>query len=388
MISSASHISARRSIGNTPPRWKHEFLAGWAGNSNIRASMSESAGSTSAASVRVVRSTMNVAIFFATLALVCGVIRSQLPFPEILGVYQKWLYFRKHQDAYDVLFIGSSRLYHQVIPLQFDEEVKSASGKAVRSFNFGYDGMWPPESFWLLRKLLQEKPARLRWVFIDCIEIVAKLDERNSETRRTAYWHDWTHTRMAWDAVAESKMPFLRKWDLGSKHGTFLLRQWLNKGRGAEWLAYRVGVEKRKKTERWDPPKAWKDREGFEPEKDIPFAGPAREEYEQALAERRRNNPKLQVKSSYRRALDAVVREVRAAGAEPILLTMPVMTSRQNFTGLPNDVAVWRYDDPDEYPLLSMGDNHYDGEHLNHAGAQILTKLLAERFAREVLKAQ
>ena len=63
------------------------------------------------------------------------------------------------------------------------------------------------------------------------------------------------------------------------------------------------------------------------------------------------------------------------------------MTSRQNFTGLPEGVAVWRYDDPNEYPMLSDGENHYDGEHLNHAGARILTSLMAERFAREILKA-
>ena len=56
-----------------------------------------------------------------------------------------------------------------------------------RSFNFGYDGMWPPESFYLLRQLLALRPAPAKWVVIDLMDINTQLDERNNSTLRMAY---------------------------------------------------------------------------------------------------------------------------------------------------------------------------------------------------------
>jgi hypothetical protein len=75
------------------------------------------------------------------------------------------------------------------------------------------------------------------------------------------------------------------------------------------------------------------------------------------------------------------VAEVRAVGAEPILVVAPTLDPRENFRELPPGVAVWRYHDVDAYPALYDAENRYDPTHLNDAGAQIFTDLLAARFA-------
>jgi hypothetical protein len=324
---------------------------------------------------------LNAAIFLAGLIAVCASIRATLPFPEVVGVYQKWLYFGKHKDRYDVLFLGSSRFYHQIIPKQFDERVSAATGRELRSFNFGYDAMWPPESFWMLRQLLAMKPAKLRWVFIDCIDIIAKLDERNTSTRRTAYWHDAPHTFMALDSVGDMGIPLRRKRDLVVGHMTHLFRQWTNQGRGAEQLTFEFGLEKRKKAAKWDPPKAWDGNEGYEPETKVAFEGKEREKFEADVAAQRQSFPPYPTRPSFLRALNKIIAEVRAAGAEPILVVTPTVDPRENFQELPPDVTVWRYHDANEFPALYETANRYDGAHLNDAGARIFTDLLAARFS-------
>src|SRR6185295_4580036 len=142
----------------------------------------------------------NSVFFLVACAAGCALVGRFAPFPEVPGIFPKWSYFARNRDRIDVLFVGSSRFYHQIIPAQFDAAVGEG-----RSFNFGYDGMWPPESFYLLRRLLDLRPARLKWVVIDLMDINTQLDALNVSTLRMAYWHDLRHTALAFrDIVASS----------------------------------------------------------------------------------------------------------------------------------------------------------------------------------------
>jgi hypothetical protein len=329
-----------------------------------------------------IRVLLSVACFFAAFAAVCAGVRKSQAFPEVVGIYPKWLYFGKNKDRYDVLFLGSSRFYHQIIPLQFDQRVVAARGgdKGVRSFNFGYDAMWPPESFYMMRRILELKPARLKWVFIDTLGMVANLEAENRDTQRTAYWHDWQHTRIAWEGVMDMPSPPVRKWRLLAGHGSLFVRQMTNQGRGAEWLNYAMGVEKRKKASRWALPKVWAATEGYAAEPSVAFSGKALERYEEKVEEMREGIPEVPARPSFRRALDDIVREVKAAGMEPILILPPSVDFRENFTGLPEGVPTWRYNDPVSFTELYETANRFDDAHLNHSGAMIFTDLLAAKF--------
>jgi hypothetical protein len=331
------------------------------------------------------RVVVNAAFFVAAFAAVCGAIRGALPFPEVVGIYPKWLYFGKHKDSYDLLFLGSSRFYHQIIPKQFDASVAATvPAHPVKSFNFGYDAMWPPESFFMLRRILETKPARMKWVVIDALGIVANLEAENRDTQRTAYWHDWQHTRIAWEGVMDMPLPPIRKWRLLVGHGSLLAKQWTNQGGGAEWLNYRMGVEKRKKASRWAPPKAWADTEGYAAEPKVMLTGAALERYEEKVQQLRANFPEVPARPAFRRALQDAVDEVRRTGMRPILVIPPSVDPRENFTGLPEGVPVWRYNNPVRYPELYEARHRFDDAHLNHDGAVLFTDLLAKEFAEYV----
>src|SRR4051812_30071776 len=99
----------------------------------------------------------------------CRGIDRVLPFPAVPAVGPKYRYFAANRDNYDVLFLGSSRFYHQIIPREFDAAVEKLTGQRLRSFNAAYDAVWPPESYYYLRKLLELRPGKLRWVVIDAM---------------------------------------------------------------------------------------------------------------------------------------------------------------------------------------------------------------------------
>lgn len=325
-------------------------------------------------------------IFAGALVGGCALIHAAMPFPKVLGIYQKWLYFQRNKEKIDVLFLGSSRVYHQVIPKQFDAQVKAATGKEFRSFNAAYDAMWPPESLYNLRQLLAMKPKNLRYVVLECLDIFPDLPEEARSTRRTAYWHDWRHTKMAWAGVRDMKGDPLYKWELVNAHGNILFRNWTNQGRGAEWLSYEFGVERRKKASRWDPPAGWRDREGYEPEPDEPIAGQELARFQRGVAGVTKKFPPSEIKPSLRDAFTEIVAEIRKAGAEPIILGTPTVLPNENFTQLLEGVTIWSYHDPNLYPALYLPENRHDFTHLNDAGARAFTDLLAKRFAEHLSK--
>lgn len=332
----------------------------------------------------VLRSLLNSAVFGLALAGTCVAIGAAQPFPKVLGVYQKWLYFKKNKDQFDTIFVGSSRVYHGVVATQFDDRVKQATGQSLRSFNAAYDAMWPPESLFMVRQLLAMKPAKLRWVFLECLDIYADLHAETRDTRRTAYWHDWRHTAMAWASIRDRAFDPLDRWQVTSGHATILLRNWTNQGLGAEWLGYEFGVERRKKDSRWDPPEEWKHQGGYQPEPDEPLTERDRRTFLAGVEARKKAFPPRPMPPSLRDAFAAIIAEIRAAGAEPIILVTPTIRPEENFAGFAPDVTVWSYHDAHQYPALYDPANRHDPTHLNDAGAKIFTDLLADRFAAKL----
>ena len=119
-------------------------------------------------------------------------IHSFLPPSIPTGVASKLKFFSAHKDEFDTLFIGTSRVYYALSPEIFDG-VTRASGIPTRSFNFGVDGMHPPENFYLIEQILKTKPKNLKWVFLETEDIQTKWDSALG-TQRVLYWHDWRRT--------------------------------------------------------------------------------------------------------------------------------------------------------------------------------------------------
>ena len=149
------------------------------------------------------RGVFNSGIAALAFVLACASLNAFLPFPEIDVVSRNLRFFRQHQDDFDTVFIGSSRIHHQVSPAIFDRAMRQA-GLPTRTFNFGINGMSPQENGYLLERLLGAKPRHLRWVFIELDELQTKRIPEAEGTRRSLYWHDRKRTSLVLRAILDA----------------------------------------------------------------------------------------------------------------------------------------------------------------------------------------
>ena len=317
------------------------------------------------------RALCNGVFFLVACAAGCALVGKLAPFPEVPGIFPKWEYFQANRDRIDVLFIGSSRFYHQIIPAQFD----AATG-AAHSFNCAYDGMWPPESYYLLRKLLALRPAHLRWVVVDLMDINTQLDARNDSTLRMAYWHDLAHTRIAFADILASKFHWNQKFDLLAQHGRLCFSQILNLGRGSELLNKQLVVNP------W-PKKipVWANTAGYDVGPDRGMEGTIRDGFVKTVDRLKVELKPAPVRPVFRAALHDLIGDIRRAGAEPIFVIAPTINGRENFTELPDNATVFPLNHPADHPELFDPAKHYDAWHLNGKGAVDFTAILAKKFS-------
>lgn len=313
---------------------------------------------------------LNGMCFVAGFLVATVLIGSLMPFPAVPEVGPKYRLLKEHRADVDTIFVGSSRIYHQIDPQQFDTEVAALGGSA-RSLNLAYDSLWPPESFYFTRCLLALRPPKLRWVFIELMALHPEIEARNDRTMRTAYWHDWRHTRIVWRSIFGSSESWAEKLRLATGHAAIFLRWNVNFGRGSEILP----------TIKQERPAKWINRAGFLPENDRSISGDDLPRFLGTVAQLRASLPFHPVSPVYREALDDLVAEVRRAGAQPVFVLTPSLDWHENMTGLPAGIPIFSFNDPGKYPTLYEADRHYDAWHLNEKGAAEFTSLLARRFA-------
>lgn len=334
---------------------------------------------------------VNVGVFLAALVLVHCVTEAMLPTPTAGEVSEKLAYFVRHKDEFDAVFVGSSRVSAQIAPGVFDPVVAAQTGRPMRSFNFGVPSMYLPESLYVIDCILAQRPARLRWMFIELDEPRLRVEERAGLVHRELYWHGWRETALMNAAILALRG--LHKEDrLGMLAHQWALfgRRWGQVGRAREWLETPL------------PPTATTTSLGTAADGYTPYLTTLGEEnggskdmrqelrnYTAAAASLKkarqqvssdRNPPAL-----LRWLLAEKVRALRARNVAPVFLVAPVTTGEEQFLQLSDDATfrpLFAFNDPAAYPELYEPAVRADTMHLNAAGSLRLTRLLADRFSR------
>src|SRR5438552_18926246 len=109
----------------------------------------------------VARNLLYALIALAALITTGALIHALFPPMIPKGVAAKLKYFSEHKDEFDTVIVGTSQLYYSVSPKIFDATTRE-NGLPTRSFNFGIDGMHPPENFYVLDQILKTKPKNLK----------------------------------------------------------------------------------------------------------------------------------------------------------------------------------------------------------------------------------
>jgi len=326
-----------------------------------------------------------VAIALAVLLATSFVFHALLPpsIPE--GVAEKLEFFAKHKDQFDTLFLGSSRFYHAVSPESFDN-ITRENGVPTRAFNFGIDGMNPPENFYVLDQILKTEPRSLKWVFVEVDEIQTKLHADILSTQRLLYWHDWPRTALTLRKVMDPRGT--TKWyqkpnRLWSSRRNFILhlglfeKRFTNVGRAADFLPSQTDIPALESSQKLGPKGDGYCLAGaaMSPERAENFRRKLAEEVAAARPEFIDPN----TESAYR---DCAAR-IRHLGAAPIFVVAPgFFQSPLLFRKSPPPGPLLVFNDCKIYPQLFDTKVRVDEQHLTNEGAAEFTRLLALEFVR------
>lgn len=311
--------------------------------------------------------------------------------PEMGTLDDKLRYFAAHQDDYDLVFVGSSRLHRGVVPPLFDAEM-AAHGHALRSFNFGTLGMQSHEASALVRRLLVNRPARLRFLVIEPGEFDPELPKENRFKKRVIFWHDRQETLAVWrTTLARQELPWTQRTDLVLTHGLHFAARTLALDRGFDLLR-RIAPPP-------EPPSKLAELvryQGF-----LPYTATSYqysderktfladlEGFRQKVAARVVDRQREKApRAGLAQAIAAQRAELEAAGITPIYVIPATLHDQGGIHTLHRSGVLPRFlafDDPSQYPQLYDENLRFDPEHLSPEGAELFTRLLAERLAREV----
>ena len=342
-------------------------------------------------------------IAFGVATLLLG---QMIPSPAIphnvVFIGPKYDYYQAHKDEYNTLFFGSSRVYNHIAPDVFDQAANAQTGGsqpdtsqaqlAINSYNFGIPAMRAIDSTVLVDEVLKNPPENLKWVFFETTLDKGFEPIRNARTHRSMYWHTWENTGFAWRYILTSEEPWTSKLPLMTSHLLPALYRQLNVGR----LFNQVLPSEFSERER-AVAAAFTAEEGYFPLTDESDSG--RQEFLQpsaqanyleqveALKQSNATAPEVEppLAKNKQMLLERVVRAVRAAGAEPIFIEPPALSTDRDFAAAQQQGVIEHllsYRDPEQFPQLYSLDNRWDSSHLTEAAAREFSHLLGEDFAR------
>jgi hypothetical protein len=331
-----------------------------------------------------IRSLLDVAIALIAFVATSALIHSLLPPMIPKGIAAKLEFFTQHKDEFDTLIVGTSRLYYTVSPAIFDATT-SENGLPTRTFNFGIDGMHPPENFYVLEQILKTKPRNLKWVVLEMGDIQTRWDNILG-TQRAVYWHDWPRTALTLKKAMNPRgnanwlIKVTRLWlarrDLASNL-TLFGKLFTNVGRATELLS----SEKRERVREADL-ELGPHRDGYRLAGDAMSAERAmlfQQRLAQEISEARQKFLDPATEQGYRQS----AAQIRQAGASPLFVVTPVLfQSSARFRKSP-PAPLLSFNDSRKYPALYNTRVRIDDGHLTNEGAAEFTRLLAHEFVRQ-----
>jgi hypothetical protein len=332
---------------------------------------------------------------------VAAALRQLTLWPNDFEVSSKLRYLRRHASEFDVLFVGSSRVYRGFDPEAFDERL-AEHGLTFRSFNLGGEGVNAYEADHIVRELLASG-ARPRILFVELQEFDPQTRQdswilrtmgagggpRRPFTRRNVNWHSLSQTLLAIRVSLQSDLPLADRLLLAANHFNDFARRLTSYGMGAELIGAFDGAAR---------PVALTDdemaaRRGFQSMDEVKQrrwrqrAFAKRADRFQSMLETNRESVPESVNAFTLAPIAEQARRIRGAGIEPFYVRVPGLGYREAFRGAAADgVTIFDFDDPDAHPQLFRVDLRFDEGHLNAIGAALFSRKLASAFARVALE--
>jgi hypothetical protein len=320
--------------------------------------------------------------FIATSALIHSLLPPMVP----KGIAAKLEFFTQHKEEFDTVIVGTSRFYYNVSPELFDQTTRE-NGLPTRTFNFGIDGMHPPENFYVLEQILKTKPRNLKWVVLEMGDIQVRWDNVLG-TQRVVYWHDWPRTKLTLKKALNPRgnanwfIQVTRLWlarrDFISNL-TLFARLFTNVGRVTEFLPSDQRERFRDADSELGPYRNGYRLAGdaMSPERATLF----QQRLAQEISEARPKFLDPATEQGYHKA----AAQIREAGANPLFVVAPVIFQQiARFRKSPAPAPLISFNDSRKFPQLYDTRVRIDDGHLTNEGAAEFTRLLAQEFVRQM----
>lgn len=296
---------------------------------------------------------------------------------KVPEVTPKLDYIRAHRDSFDVVFIGSSRVYHGISPRFFDAAMDTAN-LPVHSFNLAVNAMYPPESFALIDTLLALRPARLKLVILEAAS-EAPAPDPSDLNFRDFYFQDYSAllhgARRAWLTLhAPAPAGGLEAaWNQCATTAATVTRNEFNIGR-VDLTAYVAKTPNRQGRVMLGP-----DQDGYLPERH-PLSQGSRAMLAKNLEAMRTGAVKDRPRDPLNSEGYSRVRALLAGRGIQLLLLAPPSTTKDfhAWVDAPPGTRLLRFDDPLLHPELYTPEHRLDSDHLNDDGARIFSLELAQ----------
>jgi hypothetical protein len=317
------------------------------------------------------------AAFIATSACIHSLLPPMIP----KGVAAKLKYFTEHKDEFDTVIVGTSQVYYSVSPEIFDGATRE-NGAPTRTFNFGINGMHPPENFYMLEQILKTKPKKLKWVLLELGEVRARWFPALG-TQRAVYWHDWPRT---WLTLRQALNPrgnanwfiqITRVWvarrDLASNLVLFG-KQFANAGRAADFLPAAEEERYADAAVELGP-----NRDGYRLAGD-PMSPERAVVFKEALAQERATARPKTLDPATQRGYREAAAQITAAGAKPIFVVTPTIFQSPLQFSEPAPAPIIAFNDVRKFPEFYDVGVRIDDSHLTREGADKFGLALAHEF--------
>ena len=120
-------------------------------------------------------------------------------------LHAKRMYLMENDETINTLFLGSSAMFRHIDPAEFDKSCQDSL--SIKSFNFGIPAMFPMQSEYTYRHLLEEDSPELNYVFMDLMEVGNFFLILNAQRKRTHYWYNFKSYKEALRIVSKYESP-------------------------------------------------------------------------------------------------------------------------------------------------------------------------------------
>ena len=312
--------------------------------------------------------------------------RQFVPLPDYADLAPRFERFTGADEAYDLIFLGPSTTRCSFDPRVVDADL-AKQGHPIRSANLGLPGANYFEIDHMVERLVERRPAGLRWLVIELHPpgFNALIRPQNLYTDRVTHWHTPRQLGDIVKALAQPRDGQGVRVDRMLVHLRHALWRFANVGQADRIVAtFRSGDDDEVDERRGFAPENCSGARVDSPEHPASVQSPTEFRKRAGRLDRQNRTP-VPTRQLNPEKLRRQVASLRAIGVEPVYVMTPILSpvpgihTLRRHEVLPNLLA---FDSPERYPEFYALAMRRDELHLNETGAELFSHEFASHFAR------